>query len=459
MNMHQTASFQLERPLFVHLSGGAYQHVFELDSTEERAFLVGSSRAADLCIERPGVAAVEFHVERLHGEVWLVPGYRGGGVLVNGAPLVARRRVDQRLVVDLGALSLEVYVSDDEAAPGAARSSSAPRPLPADYGSLLPTDTACTAFAMTPFQGTPMDDADSDVLLKTQPLAVVRVPVVLAEQRTERLAPIVAPPPPAPTETLPLNQTQRLAPVLVPPPAVRPTPTIVVRAPEVAPAPPPPIDSFAALAAQDTTAFDVEACPPVPEQPQRREDEVSPVRAVTAQRLARASQPPRRRTHGLLEQLGLLAKARPGLVLGGGTAAALMISLALVGAMQLTTRRGAPPASPPSPGAATMAPIPSANPVASAVVRPPFVAIQPPPVPSGRRAKAAVVADPDLVAAVGHLAAGRLTEAAQSYQSLSTRAEGAEVYGKLSALLTRRAGPSCVAPAPANGNACPEIVK
>lgn len=442
--MHQTASLRLARSLFVRISGGAYQHVFELDSAEERAFLVGSSRAADLCIERPGVAAVEFHVERLAGDVWLVPGYRGGGVLVNGAPLLVRRRLDERLVVELGTLSLEVCVSEDDVAPGFSRSSSAPRRLPSDYASLLPTDTARTAFAMTPFHAT--EGGDIGATLQTQPLAVVRSPAVLTEQRTERLARVVGPPlVEAPT----LHQTQRLAPVVAS--QSRATPTIVVGAVEPVPALSPLADGVTALVVQDTTAFDVEACPPVAPPPQGAE-------IPAAQRGARVDLPARRLTGGPLERLGLLARARPGLVLGGGLATALLLSLALVGAVQLTARRGARPAThlPRPPVTMTSNAAPPAAQVESP--RPRIVVVQAPSNAS-KRAPRGAFADPELAAAVGHLAAGRLSEAAQSYQALSERAEGAEVYGKLSAVLARRAGLPCAANSPGSNDTCPEIVK
>jgi hypothetical protein len=89
-----------------------------------------------------------------------------------------------------------------------------------------------------------------------------------------------------------------------------------------------------------------------------------------------------------------------------------------------------------------------------------FVAVPAPAVdakPVGHAAKRAP--DAALASAVGHLSAGRLSEASQAYGSLASRVEGAVVYATAAEILARRASPACKGGSMRSSTDCPEIIK
>jgi len=305
-------------PIFIELSGAGLRHVLELEPALERVFVVGSSRQADVFVDVAGVAAVEFHLERLGNEIWLTPAYRGRGIVVNGE----RRREGFQinaaaLMLRFGGyeLALRLLAGDEDRGP-ATRSESAPRRLPNDYSLSLPTDTEKTAFAIP---ASMLDAGD------TAPISIPRAGSALPVQRTERLVPVVVAP------ILDIQETQQIVPVLAPPSLFFSDHT------DTTPSCTPPVQE-SPLASEATTTFYVPAVrAATPDSQQRvatavavnRADALRPVNALSVA-------PSINGFKSLLSQLGLAAKARPLLVLGGALAMSLVLALALVGATRLS---------------------------------------------------------------------------------------------------------------------------
>jgi hypothetical protein len=468
----------LQPPILVELSGSGLRHVFELAESDDRAYLVGSSRQTDFRIDRPGVAAVEFHVERVGSDAWLVPAYRGRGLRVNGVPVKTSVRIDGRLILELGSYGFELRVLPEDAdVAEASRSSSAPRPLPADYTHTVPTDTACTAVAMTPFDPDPSENIPTQQVpalrasgavvapQQTQRIAPIRPIPWQALQHTERLAPVAVPPPLSSDQYGgALFETQRLAPVTAPvAPLISSPPARIapaaIRAIDAAPAESP--NEQAPLATQETTSFDIAAVAIGTLQiasPAFVDAAAHPLPAPTK----KAGRP--RSSHiaassAFLAQLGTLAKERPVLVVGGGLVAALVLALALVGATRVVepARHGSAngrAASSANPALAT--PTPS---VSAAVVTPVLTLVVVPTPPANPKRTSRSVADPVLVAAVADLASGRVADASRAYGALASRSAGADVYTKLAALLAKRASTDCSGSAPSEPSHCPELLK
>lgn len=442
-------------PLFVELSGARLRHVLELEPAADRVFVVGSSRQADVPIEVPGVAAIEFHLERAHDEVWLTPAYRGRGLTINGKVVREPVHISTGLVVQLGdyELSLKPFTDQDDAAP-ATRSSSAPRPLPGDYSLCLPTETEPTSVAIPPVGveiTAPIAAAVAPKFAlppqKTERMSLVVPLPPLAAQQTQRLAPAGMLPPPSEAQF----QTVRMEPVRIPPrPLIRTTPSSTEPA------------SSSSLATQDTTAFDVAALPAAVES--LHAEATPPIQPIPCAASSATAPTPVARCKGvshfntLLEQLGLAAKQRPVLVFGAATAVALVLALALVGASRFSNAHASTQSHGASPRASAMPAI-AARPPAQASATPSVLvasAITPEkPAATGRDAARI---DSPLVIVARHLSAGRFAEAAEQYRALGSTTDGA-VYAELAVLLSRRLSPLCDSNPAARDNACPEMLK
>jgi hypothetical protein len=372
-------------------------------------------------------------------------------------------------LVALGALELELRVlHDEDEARSTNRSSSAPRPLPIDYSATIPTDTAPTAVAMKPFVPDPLST------VSTQQIPVQRTPLGLGPQQTERLAP-VRPVPlqfPQMTERLPAmfpqgrtaapaepQQTERLAPMPAPPASAERVPALEIRPVGVPKRPEALLTAAATLANQETTSFDVAAVAPPAPRSERVEDprtvivSVPPTTPRQAGKELAKAQPLGLKS--LLTLLGALTKQRPVLAISSAALGAMILSFALVGATRVAEPKRAPV--PPTPAASqpalskpsAVAPAVSPLPALPVVVAVPLLGDAK---PAARTAKGPL--DPELAAAVGHLAAGRISEASQAYSALAARPAGGDVYARTAALLSHRAT-SC---APGSTR-CPEILK
>jgi hypothetical protein len=258
--------------------------------------------------------------------------------------------------------------------------------------------------------------------------------------------------------TAQLFQTQRIAPLTTSPTAAAHAIKPVVQALALELEAPVALGPTS-LSTQETTAFDVAALSHDLPAARNTISETPPASPPQQQAVTKRAAPPRpSRVTAFLTQVGVLTKQRPVLIVGGGLVGAFVLALALLGA----TRLGDPSKAAAAPLAPTSAkpltgPVPSATPVVEK--SPPVVAVVTPP-PAEAKAKARAQKgsdDPVLRMAVGHLAAGRVSEAAEAYRVLSARSEGGGIYAKAAALLARRAG-ECVAATAQPAN-CPEILK
>jgi hypothetical protein len=462
-----------QSPIFVEVSRAGFRHILELEADTDRAFVVGASRQADVFIDAPGAAAVEFHLERLGSDVWLTPAYRGRRLLVNGEPVRDRVQIKSGVLLRLGDYELGVkLLQPDEHVEPSARSSSAPRPLPNDYSLGLPTDTQKTSVAMAP---TLLDVAD------TAPVVAPRFSgAPLPEQRTERMAPIVAP-------ILGVQATERIVPVALPPRPASPAlvfgSTETVRMKPVAMPPrqlasqrslPPPLLStpvttsvstpageLSSLATQETTAFDIAALRGQAPESQSATPE-PPAAPTTAVKVAAAPKGPSQASIApsgfklFLSQLGVATQQRPVLIVGSALAASFVLALALVGASRVSH-----PAAAVARGNASSkatATIVASGPSSAAVpsVVAPALSVAPPlsgpeSVPHG------APAETPSRAAVRNLSAGRLAEAAEQYRAAGSHPNGV-VYAEVALLLSRRLSATCTAKNSAESG-CPEILK
>ena len=73
---------------------------FALAPDETRAIAVGSLLGADLRIDRPGVAPVQFHIERENDQLWIVPAYDSGDLRVDAVRIRGPKRLDNRAVIE-----------------------------------------------------------------------------------------------------------------------------------------------------------------------------------------------------------------------------------------------------------------------------------------------------------------------------------------------------------------------
>lgn len=105
---------ELENPdadsMWLQLSFEGQAYPFELPSDETRAIAVGSLLRADLRIDRPGVAPVQFHIEREADRLWIVPAYGSEGLRVDTARVSGPRRIDARAVIDFCGVRVEATV-------------------------------------------------------------------------------------------------------------------------------------------------------------------------------------------------------------------------------------------------------------------------------------------------------------------------------------------------------------
>ncbi|HKY34645.1 MAG TPA: hypothetical protein VJN18_01790 [Polyangiaceae bacterium] len=165
--------------------------------------------------------------------------------------------------------------------------------------------------------------------------------------------------------------------------------------------------------------------------------------------------------------LGNAAKRSPLLVGAGALTAAVVLTLALVGASRLlpaaTKHRAAASSSPtsaiaPHPAAPSAQPTLAPPSIANSVTVAPLPAIPPSSsAAASNRApeRAGVAADPELAQAVNHLTAGRFAEAESAYLRLSSRDPQNPAYAALSRMLRESAAARCSRKPGASG--CPEV--
>jgi len=96
--------------LWLELTFQGQSHPFALPPDETRAITVGSLEGADLRIARPGVAPVQFHIERDCDQLWIVPAYASEGLRVDTARVTGPKRIDGRAVLEFSGLRVQASV-------------------------------------------------------------------------------------------------------------------------------------------------------------------------------------------------------------------------------------------------------------------------------------------------------------------------------------------------------------
>jgi hypothetical protein len=385
-------------------------HEFEFKADELRAVAVGSLLSADLRIDRPGVAPVQFHIEREGKALWIVPAYDGHVLRLDTARVTGPQRLDSHAVIEFAGVRLHANLLDVDLAQTSGRG-----------------ELATVSFNkfVTPRIAKPEP--------LTQRFSLVDSAVVIPVQRTVVIEPIQVAPPKH------LNQGEKIPPALsiVEHPAHDALTTGCIGGSSSFPAQdsssfaPDPAEAGASC--QSTTLFDIPFV-----------------------------RPPGPGARGWLVWLGLLSRRRPLSVWLGGTVSAFVLSAALVSstkglhvavpqvAHSRRTTMTAPPLSSISGALKVSAPV--------GLIAEPVVVVRAVPSSTTKTSKKkGQPNDPELVAAVGHLIAGRYKDAQAAYTLLATQARNDPSLGAVAQLLAKKLDPNCATTAPVTGISCPEV--
>ncbi len=473
--------------------------VFELARGVDRVVSVGASSDVDVQLDFRGNVPLAFHFEREGDGVCIVPAY-GGDLRVNAARVSDVFRMLGRAVVELAGVRLDVEVLRERPAAGAVAmpGAAAARDARAYSAALVdesqptravevlrPEDMGATSYIApleTSFVEAPTE-AMSAMTFDDEPppraAALPAPPTPLAHKPLIGPAVLLSQPIALPREVAPEapateimgsmpeleeepraaapapEAVQARAPVparMVVPAALADTgPTEAVAFEQVKPTAAP----LAVVQAneEDTSAFEM--------LPQRLEPGASApptAQSLESQRTGAAEQS--RPSSSFLRTVGLAAKEKPVLVLGGAVIVAGVLSLALVGATKVmspanseakvASAKGESPVQTPS--AATAQAVEKASPRAAAA----------PAAPEEPTAKATQTTEPQspdapatAARAVNHLRSGRYEEAANAYRALAAASPDSKAYDALARLLTRRSSELCSGGATAA--ACPEV--
>ncbi len=378
-------------------------HTFELKADESRAVAVGSLRGADLRIDRPGVAPVQFHIERESDAMWIVPAYNSRDLRVDSACITGPQRIDGCAIIEFAGVRL--YASG----------------LDADW--VMTKDTSLVTVQRTvviePYSEVPLastkEGDNSPPTLRTGENAVktrtvtsrVRTLGDLSTHDTIEMAPFW------------MTQTESESPT-------KSDSNSISSAQQ-------PTGSDART--QSTTVFDVQ--------------------------YIRPQQP---KAQCWLARLGMLSGRRPVAVWLAGTASIFVLS-ASIGLATKHFHRAAKPQVGHLPRAVmTTAPWQPSG-VAGGDIVPmvpkddPQPIVIAPAVPSRPSSftKKGQLHDPALVAAVGHLIAGRYSDAQKAYVTLAAQSPGDATLAALVRLLSKKMEPRCAGTAPKANASCPEV--
>jgi hypothetical protein len=492
-------------------------HTFELKADELRAVAVGSLLRADLRIDRPGVAPVQFHIEREDDALWIVPAYNALDLRVNTARVTGPQRIDGRAVIEFASVRIYASLLD---AHSAQTKSSLISELPNtersahESGAVLVAGKAEASIASSPVARSEelatvafekfVTSATAKPEALTERFSPVNAAAIIPVQRTVVIEPIqVAPseclvdgektPPTLRTgeypaknsqtagristlSNLPAQDTISIAPYWMTQPEpecpVRVDPTALeVEAVQSTPAPTVSRSTqmlttieCAGLAASEetaiTTCFDpVQNCG-VPLS--AGQDATSQSTTVFDVPFIRPQEP---KAHRWLVRLGLLSRRRPLVVWLFGTASAFVLS-ALMGFATMRLHHVAKPKIGYSSRAVMTAPpllsggtaIKANTPVAPKNIAEPVVVV--PAVSSletRKPKKKGQANDPELVAAVGHLIAGRYKDAQVAYTVLALQSPNDPSLATVARLLARKLDPKCSSTVPVAGISCPEV--
>jgi hypothetical protein len=167
---------------------------------------------------------------------------------------------------------------------------------------------------------------------------------------------------------------------------------------------------------------------------------------------------------GWLARLGLLSKRQPLVVwlVGTGSVFALSASIAFANkhfkhvAKPQVSHSTRPTPSAPSPAKSGPGVL-AVPPTVSLSTPEPIVVIPAIPSPANTTPRKGQPNDPELVAAVGHVIAGRYSDAQMAYAPLSARLPIDPSFAVVSQLLAKKGEPRCSASAPTSKVSCPEV--
>jgi hypothetical protein len=158
-----------EAPVFVQLSANGLVRNLALLANEERALVVGSTAGAAFRLTGPGIAAVQFHIERDKGTVWLSPAYRIEDLRLNSRAVTGPTPLEGHDVIEFAGVRLEVTIRDAEAFISSGDRLSddhSKHELGPSYSMQLPSEVDATQLAM------PASKAPEDVRIETQPASI-----------------------------------------------------------------------------------------------------------------------------------------------------------------------------------------------------------------------------------------------------------------------------------------------
>lgn len=424
-----------DKSLWLELRICGESRAFEFKSDELRAVAVGSLYSTDLRIDRPGVAPVQFHIEREDNALWIVPAYNGHALRVDTVRVTGPLRIDGRAVVEFAGVRIHVKLLDVD--------------LAKTSGSLFSESAECVT-----------EHRPSAPVLSRGELATVSferfVTPALAkpEPLTQRFSPIDA------AMVIPVQRTVVIEPIQVASPEY-------LRASEKLPptlrtgeSPAQGALTAGCVGASGNSSAQVTLCiAPYPAYP-TAQDTASQTTTLFDVPFIR---PQELGARGWLVRLGLLSRRRPLAVWLAGTVAVFVLSAAIGYSTKSLHQAAEPQVSHSRRTVMTPLPLPSGS-VASEVRAPQGLGVEPvvvvPTVSSlatRTPTKRGHSNDPELVAAVGHLIAGRYTDAQAAYSLLATQSPNDLSLATVAQLLTKKLDPKCSNPVPVTGISCPGV--
>lgn len=98
-------------PLFLLVRVDDSEHTFELPANDDRVVVVGSAQSAEVRLEQPGIAPIQFYFERLENDICIVPAYCVSELRVNTARVTTPHRLGRRSIIEFGKTRVKVEVS------------------------------------------------------------------------------------------------------------------------------------------------------------------------------------------------------------------------------------------------------------------------------------------------------------------------------------------------------------
>ena len=496
-------------------------HTFELKADELRAVAIGSLLSADLRIDRPGVAPVQFHIERDDGALWIVPAYNSSDLRVDTARVTGPQQIDGRAVIEFAGVRIHASVLDVD--------------LTKVRGSLInelskPDTERCAHESGAILFA---EKVQAEAHIASSPVASPEVSATVSfekfvtsvaakpEALTERFSPVNA------ADVVPVQRTVFIEPIQAAPPEyldmgekippmlrtceypAKDSPTTgcigplsnmltqdtISMAPYWMTQPEPECrtrvnPSFPEVAAAQSTPAQADRGSPqvpapiecaglAPSEETAITTCVEPVRSSSAPRCAAQDSASQSTTvfdvpcirlrqpdaHGWLLRLGLLSRRRPLVVWLAGTVSAFVLAASIGFATKHLRHVAEPKAGHSRRAVITAPPLPSGGMLVEAntslapknIAEPVVVVPAVSSLATRKSKKKGQPNDPELVAAVGHLVAGRYNDAQAAYTILALQSPNDPSLATVVRLLAKKLDPKCSSTGHVVGISCPEI--